>query len=151
MTATVTFTGKSGPIAGLSVKETPTTKDNLTGQSVPTIANKEPAKIDLLGAISDKITATLRVDDAPHTFTPEDASALQKDAASVPYDRTTDQTLTFSMGKQTCQCTYSETLSNVDSQGKLNTQTNSEGTNFTFTTTKPVVQRVAPKKDKDQK
>jgi hypothetical protein len=77
---------------------------------------------------------------------------MKDGATSTPYNRTTDQTLTFSVGKQECQCTYSETLSNSDSQGNLNTQNNPNGINFTFTTTTPVVQHVEPpKKDKEPK
>jgi hypothetical protein len=62
-------------------------------------------------------------------------------------NRTTDQTLTFSVGNSNCQCTYSETMSNMDSNGNLNTQSNANGLNFEFTTTTPVVQKTNPKKE----
>ncbi len=144
-TATVTVTDKKGnPMPGLSVKETPTTKDNLTGKSVPTTANPAPVTTSAQGTIKDNVTASLRSDPQPHQVTPEDTAAIKDAAASLPYSRTTDQTLTFSVGGQSCTCTYSETLSNVDSKGNLNTQTNSGGTTFTFTPTTPVVQKKDP-------
>jgi RHS repeat-associated protein len=149
-TATVTLTDKKGhPMAGVQVKENPVTKDNLTGN---TTSGGNPSNVatSTKGTIQDVIVAPLRNDAEPHSFTPEDSAAMKDAATSLPYNRTTDQTLTFSVGKQDCQCTYSETLSNSDSQGNLNTQNNSNGLNFTFTTTTPVVQRVEPaKKDKE--
>ena len=150
--ATVTFTDKKGhPMAGVQVKENPVTKNNLTGNTTSG-GNPSTVTTSAKGTIGDAIIAPLRNDAEPHTFTPEDSQAMKDGATSTPYNRTTDQTLTFSVGKQECQCTYSETLSNSDSQGNLNTQNNSNGINFTFTTTTPVVQRVEPpKKDKEPK
>jgi RHS repeat-associated protein len=150
---TITFLdNKRHPMAGIGVKENPKTTDNLTGQPVKTDANPETATTSILGSMPDQVIAPLRIDSQPHEFTSEESDALNDAAASLPYNRTTDQTLTFSVGKQECQCTYSETLSNSDTNGNLNTQSNSNGTNFTFSTTKPVVQRVEPrKKDKEQK
>jgi hypothetical protein len=74
----------------------------------------------------------------------QDTADMKDFATSSPYSHTTDQTLTFSSGGQTCQCTYSETLSNVDSKGNLNTQNNSQGTNYNLTTTTPVVKQKDP-------
>jgi hypothetical protein len=139
-TVTITLSDKEGnPLSSVSVKESPTSKDNLTGQSVPTKQNPDAITTDAKGTIPDYSTAPLRIDPAPHDATPEDIQAVKDAANSLPYNHTTDQTLTFSAGGQTCTCTYSETTSNVDSKGNLNTQTNSQGLNFTFTATTPVV------------
>jgi RHS repeat-associated protein len=150
--ATVKFTDKKGnPISGVKVKENPVTKDNLSGKTTSG-GNPSTATTSKEGAIPDAIIAPLRSDAEPHNFAPEDKAAMKEAATSIPYNRTTDQTLTFSTGKQECQCTYSETLSNSDSEGNLNTQNNSNGINFTFEPTTPVVQKAQPpKKDKEQK
>src|SRR5262249_8454689 len=142
------FTDKKGhPLPGVMVTENPKTKDNLTGQPVPNKQNPGGVATSAQGTIKDNVTATLRSDPQPHEVTPEDIQAVKDGANSLPYNRTTDQTLTFSVGKSNCQCTYSETMSNVDSNGNLNTQPNSNGLNFTFTPTTPVVQKVDQKKE----
>jgi hypothetical protein len=131
----------------VKVTENPKTKDNLTGKPVPNKQNPGEVATSKQGTIKDNVTATLRSDPQPHDATPQDKQDVKDAANSLPYNRTTDQTLTFSSGKSTCQCTYSETLSNVDSNGNLNTQTNSNGLNFTFTPTTPVVQKIDQKKE----
>jgi hypothetical protein len=68
----------------------------------------------------------------------EDDKADIQSQATSPYSHTTNQTLTFTTGGQTCQCTYSETLSNVDSKGK------SQGANYNLTITKPEVKKKDP-------
>jgi RHS repeat-associated protein len=147
-TAVVTFTDKKGhPLAGVKVTENPKTRDNLTGQPIPNKQNPEPVATSAQGTIKDNVTGTLRSDPQPHDATPEDIQAVKDAANSLPYNRTTDQTLTFSVDRSNCQCTYSETMSNVDSKGNLNTQSNSNGLNFTYTNTTPVVQKVDPKKE----
>jgi RHS repeat-associated protein len=147
--ATVQLTDKSGkPLQGVNIKEDPVTKNNLTG-STTSGGNPLSKATSANGTIQDMVIAPLRSDPQPHEVTPEDTAAMKDAANTLLYDRTTEQTLTFSLGKQECQCTYSETLSNVDSQGNLNTQQNSSGINFTITTTTPVVKRV--EKDKEQK
>jgi RHS repeat-associated protein len=143
-TVTVKLTDKGKPLAGVSVKESPTTTNNLTGNTLQNKANPEPVTTSKEGTIKDNVTAVLRSDSQPHEVTPQDTQDIKDAGASLPYDRTTDQILMFSVGGQTCTCTYSETLSNVDSQGNLNTQTNSQGTTFTFDATKPVVQSASP-------
>jgi RHS repeat-associated protein len=139
-TPTITFTDqKNNPISGMSVKESPTTKDNLTGKPVPEEANKEAVTTSDRGTIKDLYIAPLRSDSEPHTFTPQDLADMIGAATTMDYSRTTTQTLTFSIGAQSCTCTYSETLTNLDAQGNLNLQTNANGLNFTFTPTTPVV------------
>jgi RHS repeat-associated protein len=148
----ITFNDKKGhPMAGVQVKESPKTVDNLTGQPVKSNANSGTVATSPNGTIKDNVVAPLRLDEQPHTVTPEDTQAMKDAANTLPYNRTTDQTLDFSVGKQQCQCTYSETLSNSDSQGNVNQQPNSNGINFTFSHTNPTVQRVEPKKDKEPK
>jgi hypothetical protein len=141
----------SVPMAGVQVKESPKSVDNLTGQPVKSNANSGTVATSPNGTIKDNVVAPLRLDEQPHTVTPEDTQAMKDAANTLPYNRTTDQTLDFSVGKQQCQCTYSETLSNSDSQGNVNQQPNSNGINFTFSHTNPTVQRVEPKKDKEPK
>lgn len=148
--ATVTLEKKGHPMVGVQVKENPVTKDNLTG-NVSSGGNPFTKPTSDKGTIQDVIIAPLRSDPTPHQETPEDTAAMKDAANSLPYNKTTDQTLTFSVGKQQCQCTYSETLSNADPQGNLNTQKNSDGIVFTFTATTPVVQRVEPQKNKEPK
>jgi hypothetical protein len=131
----------------VKVTENPKTRDNLTGQPIPNKQNPEPVATSAQGTIKDNVTGTLRSDPQPHDATPEDIQAVKDAANSLPYNRTTDQTLTFSVDRSNCQCTYSETMSNVDSKGNLNTQSNSNGLNFTYTNTTPVVQKVDPKKE----
>jgi RHS repeat-associated protein len=148
----ITLTDKKGhPMAGVQVKESPKTVDNLTGQPVKSNANSETVATSANGTIKDNVVAPLRLDAQPHEVTAEDTGAMKDAANSLPYNRTTDQTLNFSVGKQECQCTYSETLSNSDSHGNLNQQPNPNGMNFTFSHTTPTVQRVEPKKDKEPK
>ena len=144
---TVKITKTGHPLAGVAVKESPTTKDNLSKTPTSSIANPEAKKTSDAGTIHDVVMGVITPTTAqPQNFTAEDKAGMTEVMTTEPYNRTTDQTLTFDVGKSTCQCTYSETLSNVDSSGNLNKSTNSDGTNFTFTNTKPVVQ----KKDKDQ-
>jgi RHS repeat-associated protein len=146
---TVTFTDSKGtPLSGMSVKENPTTKDNLTGKTTSTSANPAPQTTNSEGKIGDLVIAPLRSDSKPHEFTAADSAEMKEAATTLPYNRTTTQTLTFTRDGATCQCTYSETLSNADSKGNLNTQNNSQGVNFTFTTTTPVVKPSEETKEK---
>ena len=81
-------------------------------------------------------------------LSPEESAAMKDGATSTPYSRTTDQTLTFTTGGQTCTCTYSQTVSNADANGNLNKQTNSQGVNFTLTTTTPTVTNASNQQQK---
>jgi RHS repeat-associated protein len=135
-TTTIKFTDSKGPMAGLSVKETPTTKDDLTGKSVPNKANPEPATTTPGGTMPDVVMRG-SVSANKQTISEDDKADIQSEAAS-PYSHTTNQTLTFTTGGQTCTCTYSETLSNVDSKG------NSQGANYSLTVTKPEVKQKDP-------
>ena len=149
-TGTITsikFTNSSGaPISGLSVKETPTTKDNLTGKSVAGTVNPGSVSTNSKGQIGDVVMAPLRYDSEPHTFSKEDSAEMKAASTTLPYDHTTTQNLTFTMTDangqaSTCEASYSENLSNVDSEGNLNMGENSQGVNFTFATTEPVVKQ----------
>jgi RHS repeat-associated protein len=142
-TTTIKLTDSKGPMAGVAVKESPTTKDDLTGKTVSgSKSNPEPVTTSSQGQIGDVVMRGLASGSEPQSK--QDTSDMKDYAAGSPYSHTTDQTLTFSSGGQTCQCTYSETLSNVDSKGNLNTQNNSQGTNYNLTTTTPVVKQKDP-------
>jgi septal ring-binding cell division protein DamX len=73
------------------------------------------------------------------------AGEVQEHVNSIPLTTSTTQVLTFTtpgangQTGSTCQATYTRTLSNTDSKGNLNTQNNSQGVNYTLTTTAPVV------------
>jgi RHS repeat-associated protein len=135
-TVTVKFSDSKGDMSKLSVKETPTTKDNLTGQPVQGRANPEPAVTTSSGTMPDVVMRG-SVSAEKQTISEDDKADI-KNEATTPYSHTTNQTLTFSTGGQTCQCTYSETLSNVDSKG------NSQGANYSLTITKPEVKQKDP-------
>ncbi|HEY6347773.1 MAG TPA: RHS repeat-associated core domain-containing protein [Candidatus Angelobacter sp.] len=146
---TVTFQSNGKPMAGVDVKESPTTKDNLSNSSVPNQANPATKATSDAGTIHDVVMGVITPNTSqPQNFSTDDKAGMTQVTTTEPYNRTTDQTLTFSVNGQTCQCTYSETLSNANSSGNLNKSTNPDGTNMKFSHTDPVVQRV---KDKDQK
>jgi RHS repeat-associated protein len=133
-TIKITDNGKS--VTNTDVTEHPVQKDNITGAShsvSPVTANTKDT-----GQIKDNVIAPMEHNSAN---TPEHKAELTSDSLSMPgYSKTTSQTLTFTTPSgAACQATYSEVLQNVDpSTGKSN-PVNSNGVNFTFTRTDPVV------------
>jgi RHS repeat-associated protein len=146
---TVQFERKGKAMVGVQVKESPTTKDNLANSPVPNKASSETKATSDAGTIHDVVMGVITPTTPQlYSFTADDKAGMTEVTTTEPYNRTTDQTLTFSVNGQTCQCTYSETLSNVDANGNLNKTKNPDGTNMQFSHTDPVVK---PVKDKDQK
>ncbi|HEY6253860.1 MAG TPA: RHS repeat-associated core domain-containing protein [Candidatus Angelobacter sp.] len=153
-TTTITFSGnKSAPLPGMSVKETPVTTDNLTGKNVPNQSRQETIATGPNGTIHDVVGGVITpVTSEPQNFSKEDLAGMKDVVTTVPYNHTTDQTLTFTTtgaNGQPCNCqaTYSETMNNADAKGNLNTQNNSQGINMNLTITKPVVKEVEKKPD----
>jgi len=140
-TTTITLTNSNGtPAAGVPVKESPTTKNDLTGKATNAMSNPQTVPTSSQGTIKDIVMQ-------PATSIPisaEDASIIGQVVSEAPLSKTTSQTLTFPGQGCTCQATYSETLSNVGSSGKLNPM-NSTGTNVTLTVTTPTVKQIDPK------
>lgn len=101
----------------------------------------------------DVVAGTITpVTSEPQNFSKEDLAGMKEVVTTVPYNHTTDQTLTFTTtgaNGQPCNCqaTYSETMNNSDTKGNLNTQNNSEGINMNLTISKPAVKEVEKKPD----
>ena len=133
---TITITDKNDKaMPDVTVNEHPKTTDNLTGKTTNSPAGV--AATNSKGAIKDNVIAPMT--NAPIN-TEKQKAQLAKDSLDFPdYNKTTSQTLTFTTpGGAACQASFSETLSNVDSNGDSN-PVNSNGVNFTFTHTDPVV------------
>jgi RHS repeat-associated protein len=137
---TVSITQQNGkPVSGTTVNENPKTTDNISGDPVKTPAGT--ATTNSQGTFKDNVIAPMT--NSPVT-TPEQKAQLTSDSLNMPYSHTTLQTLTFTAGGAACQATFSETLQNVNPDtGKFN-DTNSNGVNFTFTATTPVVSPQPP-------
>jgi hypothetical protein len=138
---TVKITDNGKNVANTDVTEHPVQKDNTTGASHsvnPVTANTKDA-----GQIKDNVIAPMEHNSAN---TPEHKAELTSDSLSMgAYSKTTFQTLTFTTPSgAACQATYTEVLQNMDpSTGKFN-PVNSNGVNFTFTRTDPVVSPQPP-------
>jgi RHS repeat-associated protein len=145
-TLTIKFSDSKGPMSGVSVKES-----NTTG-SGKLVENPNSVKTNSSGEIKDVVMRSVVSDTKPVDITnksTEDAPSHQELADhvnSTPYNSTTTQTLTFdttdSKGQScTCQATYDRTLSNTDSKGNVNAQNNSQGVNYNYSNTQPVVKQ----------
>jgi len=132
--ATVTITDKNNaPISGMKVTEDPKTTNNLTGNPVSSPGNSGTTNPQ--GQIKDSVVAPM-TKDTPTAAVKADVALSSTEQA---YSHTTQQTLSFTTPTGcSCQATYSETLSNVNSSGTLN-PVNSQGLNMNFTFTTPVV------------
>ena len=144
-TTTITLTKDGKPASGVQVKESPTTKNDLTGKTKQSLSRQTTVATSEKGKIGDIVGQP--VTDKP--VSAKDARVVGEVGAEVPISNTTTQTLTFNVRDAqgatcTCQATYSETLSNINSNGQLNPM-NSTGTNFNpLTVTEPNVQERAP-------
>jgi hypothetical protein len=124
-----TFTDANGkPIVGASV-----TESNTTGDGSTPVQNPNTLKTDKTGSISDCVCFGLHSAD-PHAFANSEGtvSGLTEAVNSTGISRTTFQTLTISVGKNSYNVKWTKTLSNVDSRGHLNTTLNSNGVNVRF-------------------
>jgi RHS repeat-associated protein len=140
----VTFSDSNGPISGMKV-----TESNSSGPGT-LVQNQQPGTTNDKGQITDVVMRGVTSDPKPLNITDKSSEAapshqeLIDHVNSTPYNSTQTQTLTFSTTDSkgqpcTCQATYDRTLSNTDSKGNLNTQTNSQGVNYKFSHTDPVV------------
>jgi hypothetical protein len=123
----ITFTDSSGkPLAGASVTE-----------------KNSPAGLENPGAVTTNSKGTINdyvLKAGPSASMPPGGVAGLKDFVTTnPITVKTTQTLTITAGKQSYQATYTRTLTNVGANGKLNTNFNSHGVNFTISFTKPVI------------
>jgi RHS repeat-associated protein len=141
-TLTIKFSDSTGPLSGMAVKES-----NSVG-SGKLVENPNPVTTKSQGQIKDVVMKAVASESDPKSS--PSAGEVQEHVNSIPLTTSTTQVLTFTtpgangQTGSTCQATYTRTLSNTDSKGNLNTQNNSQGVNYTLTTTAPVV------KTKDQ-
>jgi hypothetical protein len=147
---TIKFSDSKGPMAGMPVKEsnTPSGSGKLVENpnAVPTNSNGEIKDVVMRAVVSD--SKPVNITDKSSEEAPSHQE-LRDHVNETPYNSSSTQTLTFttndSKGKPcTCQATYDRTLSNTDSKGKLNTQNNSQGVNYQYSNTQPVVKQKDP-------
>ena len=122
------MTGDGKPVADAPVKETNTVSD---GGSV--IERTVPAKTDKKGQLSDVVMKGGRSSTAPPP------AALKVLSNRNPINMTDTQKLTLQAGGKSYEVTTIRTLSNVNADGSLKTQFNSNGLNTTFSATTPIV------------
>jgi hypothetical protein len=117
------------PIAGASITE----HNKQEG-----VQNPDSIKTDSDGSIRDWIIKA-----GPAVSMPGTSDDLKDYANTHPITVTSTQTLTVDVDKASYEITWTRTLTNVDSGGKLNNKLNSHGVNFTVTWTNPQVKAVS--------
>ena len=132
---TVTITENGKPVSGATVKESPKSTDNITGEPVKAPAGT--ATTSSQGTFKDNVIAPMT--NTPVT-TPEQKAQLTSASLDAPYSHTVENTFSFTTSSgAACQATFSETLQNVNPDTMKFNDTNSNGVNFTYTHTDPVV------------
>lgn len=130
---TVTFKQNGKPMKNVPVKEAvkaKTTKNGVVVSKNPG-ANPNPVRTDAAGQIKDDVGLQLTTNKPVSQAT---ADAIRSDQTTNAFTMQATQTLTFpGANGATCSVTDQRTLTNVDSNGNLNTKTDSTGSNYTVT------------------
>jgi RHS repeat-associated protein len=150
-TTTVTFTKDGKPLSGVSVQESPVTTNVVPKGTAKENANPNSVTTSDKGTITDVVMQPMIGSPQPRAdfATPDGLAAINDVANGVPVLKQINQNLSFSVTgpngqPMACSASYSQTLGNANAQGQIVGPVNSSGSNFTYTTTQPVVTQTNP-------